>query len=74
LKQTVRTRPVNVYRGINECKMGYQPGTNWVKDEKSNPLAKSHNILNTQKNYFSQLLNVHGVSNVRLMKVHTAKV
>jgi hypothetical protein len=33
-------------------------------------LADSHNILNRWKNYFSQLLNVHNVSDVRQIEVH----
>jgi hypothetical protein len=35
-----------------------------VKDENGDLLVNSHNILNRQKNYFSQLLNVHTVSDV----------
>jgi hypothetical protein len=33
-------------------------------------LADPHNILNRWKNYFSQLLNVHNVSDVRQIEVH----
>jgi hypothetical protein len=44
-----------------------------VKDENGDLLADSHNILNTWKNYFSQLLNVHDVSDVRQTEVHTAE-
>jgi hypothetical protein len=44
-----------------------------VKDENGDLLADSNNILNRWKNYFSQLLNVHNVSDVRQIKVHTAK-
>jgi hypothetical protein len=32
-----------------------------------------HNILNRRKNYISQLLNVHNVSDVRQIEVHTAE-
>jgi hypothetical protein len=35
--------------------------------------ADSHSILNRWKNYFSQLLNVHIVSDVRQIEVHRAK-
>jgi hypothetical protein len=52
-------------RGINGFKRGYQPRNNLVKDENDVLLADSHNILNRWKNYFSQLLNVHNVSDVR---------
>jgi hypothetical protein len=44
-----------------------------VKDEKGDLLADSHNILNRWKNYFSQLLNVHRVSDVRQIEMHTAE-
>jgi hypothetical protein len=45
-------------------KSGYQPRNNLVKDENGNVFADSHNILNGWKNYFSQLLDVHNVSDV----------
>jgi hypothetical protein len=63
----------DMYRGINEFKMGYQPRNNLVKDENGDLLADSHNILNSWKNYLSQLMNVHNGSDVRLMQVHTAE-
>jgi hypothetical protein len=44
-----------------------------VKDENGDLLADSHNILNRWKNYFSKLLNVHNVSDVRQKEVHTAE-
>jgi hypothetical protein len=44
-----------------------------VKDENSDQLADSHNILNRWKNYFSQLLNVYRVSYVRKIEIHTAE-
>jgi hypothetical protein len=44
-----------------------------VKDENGDPLADSHSILNRWKNYFSQLLNVHNVSDIWQIKVHTAE-
>jgi hypothetical protein len=39
-----------------------------VNDENGDLLADSHNILN----YYSQLLNVHGIIDVRQIEVHTA--
>jgi hypothetical protein len=33
----------------------------------------SHNILNSWKNYFSQLLNVHRVSDVTQIEIHTTE-
>jgi hypothetical protein len=44
-----------------------------VKDENGDLLADSHNILNMWKNYFSQLLNVHNVSDVRQIEGHKAE-
>jgi hypothetical protein len=43
-----------------------------VKDENGDMPADFHNILNRWKNY-SQLLNVHNVSDVRQIEVHTAE-
>jgi hypothetical protein len=62
----------DLYRGINEFNRGYQQRNNLVEDENGDLLANSHNILNRWKNYFSQLLNVHNVSDVRQIEVHTA--
>jgi hypothetical protein len=59
-----------LYRGINECKGGYQPRNNLVNDDNGDLLADSHNILSRWKNYFSQLLNVHNVSDIRHIEVH----
>jgi hypothetical protein len=42
-----------------------------VKDENGDLLADFHNILNGWKNYFSQLLNVHTVHDVRQIEIHT---
>jgi hypothetical protein len=53
--------------------MGYRPRSNLVKDENGDLLADSYNILNRWKNYFSQLLNVHRVRDVRQIEIHTAE-
>jgi hypothetical protein len=63
----------DLYRGINGFKRGYQPRNSLVKDENGNLLADSHNTLNRWKNYFSQLLNVYNVSDVRQIEVDTAE-
>jgi hypothetical protein len=44
-----------------------------VKDENGELLADFHNILNRWKNNFSQLLNMHNVSDVKQIEVHTAE-
>jgi hypothetical protein len=63
----------DLYRGINDFKKGYQPRTNVVKDEKGHLLADSHSILTRWRNHLFQLLNVHGVNNVRQTEIHTAE-
>jgi hypothetical protein len=55
----------DMYRVINNFKKGYQPRTNIVKDEKCDLVTDSHSNVSKWRNYFSQLLNVHGVSDVR---------
>jgi hypothetical protein len=60
-------------REIKEFKTGHQPRNSLVKDENGDLLADSHNILNRWKNYFSQLLNVNNVCDVRQIEVHTAE-
>jgi hypothetical protein len=42
-----------------------------VKNENGDLLADSHIILNRWKNYISQLLNVHSVSDVRQIEVYS---
>jgi hypothetical protein len=44
-----------------------------VKDENGDLLADSHNIVNRWKNYFSQLLNVHRVRDVRQIEIQTSE-
>ena len=60
-------------RGINDFKKGYQPRTIIVKDEKGDLVADSHSIMTRWRNYFSQLLNVHGAKDVRQEEIHTAE-
>ena len=74
LKLTVRLKKIrDLYSGINVSKKSYQPGTNAVKDEKSELVADSYSILATWRNYFSQVWNVHGVNDVRHTEIHTAE-
>jgi hypothetical protein len=42
-----------------------------MKDENGNLLADPQNVLNRWKNFFNQVLNVHGVHDVRQMDIHT---
>jgi hypothetical protein len=54
-----------LYRGIVDCKRGYQAITYIIKDEKVDLVIDSHCILCTWRKHFSQLLNLHGVKDVR---------
>jgi hypothetical protein len=59
---------------MSDHKMGYQSTTNIVKDEKGNLVADSHSILAKYRNYFSWILNVHNVNDVRQKEIHTAEL
>jgi hypothetical protein len=63
----------DLYRALNDFKEGYQPRTIIVKDKKADLVADSHSIMGRWRNYFFQLLNVHGVNDVRQAEIHTAE-
>jgi hypothetical protein len=63
----------DLYRGLNEFKKGYQPRINIIKDENGNLLADPQSVLNRWKNFFNQVLNLHGVHDVRQIDIHTAE-
>jgi hypothetical protein len=63
----------DLYRGINEFKKCYQPRSNLLKDQRGNLLVHAHKILNRWKNYFCELLNVHGACGGRQTEMHTAE-
>jgi C4-type Zn-finger protein len=52
----------DLYRSISHFKEGYKPRTNIVKDEKGG------------RTISTQLLNAHGVNDVRLTEIHTAEL
>ena len=52
---------MDMYRGINDFKKGYQSRCIIVKDEKVDLVANSHSIVARWRNYFSKLFNVHGL-------------
>jgi hypothetical protein len=62
----------DMYRGISDFKKGYQRRTIIVKDEKGDLVAESYSIVARWRNYFFQIFNVHGVSDVRQAEIHTA--
>jgi hypothetical protein len=64
----------DLYRGIIEFKRSFHPRNNLVKDKNGDLLADSHNTVNRWKSYFSQLLNVHNVSDIRQIEMHTAEL
>ena len=59
--------------GSSDFKMGFQPRTNAVKVEKGDLVTDCHSVLARWRNHFSQLLNVHGVSDVRHTEILTAE-
>ena len=63
----------DLYRDISDFKKGYQPRINIVKDEKGDLVTDSHSILARWRNYFCQLFNVHGISNVSKRERHIAE-
>ena len=62
-----------MYKRISDVKKGQQPRTNTVKDEKGDLVADCHSILARWRNPFCQLLNVHGVNDVRQTEIHTVE-
>jgi hypothetical protein len=44
-----------------------------VKNENGDLLADSHNIFNRQKKYFSQLLNVHNITDICQIEIYTVE-
>jgi hypothetical protein len=59
-----------LYRGINEFKEGFQPKITAIKDENDNVLVDPRSVLIRWKNFINQVLNVHGVHNVRQRDIH----
>jgi hypothetical protein len=66
LETNSKNKNINdLYRCINEFKKGYQPRINIIKDENGNLLVDPQSVLNRWKNFFNQILNIHGVLDVR---------
>jgi hypothetical protein len=65
---------MDLCRGINDFNQGYQPKTTIVEDVKGDLVADSYSIAARWTNYFSWLLNVHGVINVRHREIYTAEI
>jgi hypothetical protein len=52
-------------RGISDLNKGYQLRANIIKDEKCDLVTDSHIILARWRNHYSQLFNIHWVSDIR---------
>jgi hypothetical protein len=59
--------------GASVTKKGYHCRCNIVKDENGDLVADTHSILARYMNHFSQLYNVHGVSDVRQTEINTGQ-
>jgi hypothetical protein len=53
---------MDLYRGINDFKKGYQPRTNILRMGEGDLVTDPYSIVASWRNYFSQLLNVRGVN------------
>jgi hypothetical protein len=63
----------DVYRGINDFWKSYQTRIDIIKDGNGNLLADPYGVLNRWKNSFNQVLNVHGIHDVKQTDKHTAE-
>jgi hypothetical protein len=74
LETNIKSKSIReLYRGINEFKKGYHPRINIIKDKIGHLLADSQNVLNRWKNFFNQMINIHGVHNVRQEDIQTTE-
>ena len=58
---------------IRDFKKGYQPGTNVEKLDKCSLITHGKSISSRWRKFFSELVNVHGVNDVRQSEIHTAE-
>jgi len=73
LETNIKINIRDLYSGITDFKKGYQHRTRIVNDEKGDLVADSHSSMARWKNYFLQMLNIHGVSDVRQAEIHTTE-
>ena len=62
-----------LYRRISDFMKAYQPRTNRVKDQTGDFVTGSYSIMVRQRQYFSQLLNVHVVNDIKHTDIHTTE-
>ena len=73
LKLTVRSELLRIVMDMNDIKKSYQSRTNIVKGDKGELVTDYHDILTRWRKHFSQLLNVHGINDVRQTEIHTTE-
>jgi hypothetical protein len=64
----------DLYSSINEYKKGYQPRIKIINDENGNLLTDPQSVLNKWESFFKQVLNVHGVHDIRQMDIYMASL
>jgi hypothetical protein len=70
----VKIRRLKLKGSKQKVKTGVlEASSNLVKETMGNLNADSHIVLNKWKNHICQLLNVHGVNEVRQDEIHSAK-
>ena len=62
-----------MYRAISDFRKGYQPRPDVANDEKGDLVADSYSNVARWRNYFSQLLNLHWVNDIKHTDIHTAE-
>jgi hypothetical protein len=60
-------------KDISHFKWDYQPIPSIVKGEKDDLVTDNHSVLAMCRNYFSQLLNVLGVNEIRQTEIRTVE-
>jgi len=66
-------RDVDLYRDITDFNKSYQPRTKILENGKDDLITDSQSILPRWRKYFSQLLNIYGINDVRQTEIHTAQ-
>jgi len=72
LKLTVRSKILRTCTGASVT-IRRVTSLEYSKDKKDDFGTDSHSILASWRNHFSQLLNIHGVNDVRQRQIHTTE-
>ena len=62
-----------MYGGTSDFQKGYQSRTDIVKYGKGDQISVTHGVVGRWRNHFSQLLNVHGLNDVRQTEIYTSR-